>query len=120
MKSVGLCLSIVFAATAAVVLLASTSGMAALQQPSTSARWITAWGTSQQGLGTTAVTDATVRVIARVTIPGEAVRLRIDNTFGTTPLVIGKAFVGQRIQGPALAAGSNRQVAFDKSARVTV
>ena len=120
MKSVGLCLSIVFAATAAVVLLASTSGMVALQQPSTSARWITAWGTSQQGLGTTAVTNATVRMIARVTIPGEAVRLRIDNTFGTTPLVIGKAFVGQRIQGPALAAGSNRQVAFDKSARVTV
>jgi hypothetical protein len=59
-------------------------------------------------------------MIARATIPGEAVRIRLDNTFGTAPLVIGKASVGQRIQGAALAAGSNRQVVFDKSASTTV
>jgi lysophospholipase L1-like esterase len=107
-------------AKAAGVALLSGSAIVALQQPQTSARWITAWGTSQQALGTTAVTNATVRMIARVTIPGEAVRVRLDNTFGTAPLVIGKAYVGQRIQGATLAAGSNRQVVFNKSASTTI
>ena len=100
--------------------LVSGSAIVALQQPPASARWITAWGTSQQALGATAVTNATVRMIARVTIPGEAVRVRVDNTFGTAPLVIGHAYVGQRIQGAALAAGSNRQIVFNKSASTTI
>jgi lysophospholipase L1-like esterase len=96
------------------------SGIVALQRPTTPAGWITAWGTSQQGLGMNEVTNATVRVIARVTISGESVRIRLDNTFGTAPLSIGKAYVGQRIQGATLAAGSNRQVFFNKSASVRV
>ena len=36
---------------------------------------------------TTRLSNATVRMIARVTIAGEAVRIRLDNTFGTAPLV---------------------------------
>ena len=96
------------------------SGTGALQQAPASARWMTAWSASQNGLGMSSVTNATVRMIARVTVSGEAVRIRIDNTFGTSPLAIGKAYVGQRIQGATLAAGSNRPVLFNKSARVTV
>ena len=96
------------------------SGMAALQQPPISAKWITAWGASQNGLGMNSVTNATVRLIARVTLSGEAVRVRLDNTFGTSPLVIGKAYVGVRIQGATLATDSNRQAFFNKSASVTV
>ena len=65
-----------------------------------------------------AVSNTTVRMIARVTISGDAVRIRLDNTFGGAPLSIGKAYVGQRIQGAALAPGSNRQVSFNKSAHV--
>jgi lysophospholipase L1-like esterase len=110
-------------ATVAGVLLLTVSGMRAFQQPpapTPSARWITAWSTSQQTLGTTVVTNATVRMIARVTIPGEAVRIRLDNTFGTSALAIGRAYVGQRIQGAALATGSNRQIVFNKSASTTV
>jgi lysophospholipase L1-like esterase len=94
------------------------SGAAAQQRPSD--RWITAWGTSQQGLGTTAVSNATVRMIARVTIGGDAVRIRLDNAYGTTPLTIGAAFVGHRVQGAALAAGSNRPVRFNQAKGVTI
>ena len=96
------------------------SAIAALQQAPASERWITAWGTSQQGLGGNAVTNSTVRMIARVTISGAAVRIRLDNTFGTTPLSIARAYVGIRIQGAALAEGSNRQVSFSNSARVVI
>ena len=96
------------------------SGIVARQQPPASERWITAWGTSQNGPGMNAVSNTTVRMIARVTISGDAVRIRLDNTFGGAPLSIGKAYVGQRIQGAALAPGSNRQVSFNKSARVII
>ncbi len=94
------------------------TGTAAQQQRP--ARWITAWGTSQQALGATGLSNATVRMIARVTIAGEAVRIRLDNAYGASPLSVGKASVGLRIQGAALATNSNRQVFFDKSAHVTV
>jgi len=102
----------------AVVLFQLPLGAAAQQR--TSDRWITAWGSSQNGLGMTAVTNATVRMIARVTIGGDAVRIRLDNTYGTTPLTIGSAYVGQCVQGAALAAGSNRQVRFNQSRTVTI
>ena len=96
------------------------TGLAAPQQPSSSARWITAWGTSQQNLASTTMTNATVRMVARTTIAGEAVRVRLDNTFGTTPLAIGKAYVGTPIRGAALAAGSNRQLFFNGAADVRI
>jgi lysophospholipase L1-like esterase len=82
--------------------------------------WTTAWGTSQQGLGMTPVSNATVRMIARVTTAGEAVRIRLDNTFGTSPLRIGAATVGERIQAAALAKGSNRRVTFHGDPTVTI
>src|SRR4030081_3652998 len=100
-------------------LLASGTIARGTQRPS-SATWITAWGSSQQGLGMATMTNATVRMVARVTIRGEAVRIRLDNTFGTSPLAIGSLYVGQRVQGPALAAGSNRQAFFNRSGRVNI
>jgi lysophospholipase L1-like esterase len=84
------------------------------------ARWITAWGTSQQGLGTTPISNATVRMLARVTVAGEAVRIRLDNTFGTSAVSIGKVYIGPRIQGAAIAEGANKQVFFGQSATVTI
>jgi lysophospholipase L1-like esterase len=84
-------------------------------------RWITAWGASQQPNTTpVVVNNATVRVIARVTIPGDAVSFRLDNTFGATPVTIGSAFVGPRIQGARLAVGLNRQATFAGSPSVTI
>jgi lysophospholipase L1-like esterase len=102
---------------ACAVTLLLVTGTAAQQQR---ARWVTAWGTSQQALGATGVSNATVRMIARVTIAGEAVRIRLDNAYGASPLSVGKAYVGLRIQGAALATNSNRQVFFNASAQVTV
>jgi lysophospholipase L1-like esterase len=82
--------------------------------------WVTAWGTSQQTLGEARVTNATVRMIARVTVPGTGLRIRLDNTFGDQPLAIGRAMVGLRIQGAALAAGSNRPLTFSGMPSTTV
>ena len=56
--------------------------------------FVTAWATSQQGLGQAKISNATVRMIARVTLAGDSVRVRLDNTFGTAPVTFGKATVG--------------------------
>jgi lysophospholipase L1-like esterase len=108
------------ATTSAVLATVFVAGAAALQQRSSEARWITGWGASQQALGATAITNATVRMIARVTIGGEAVRIRLANTFGTAPLTIRRVYVGQRMQGAAIIPGSNRQVLFKGSETVSI
>src|SRR5206468_5863563 len=82
--------------------------------------WVTAWGASQQGLGEAKITNATVRMIARVTIPGDSSRIRLDNTFGTAPVTFGGVTVGPRIQGPAVAAGLNKPVTFGGKTSVTI
>lgn len=112
-------LSSPWAITLLAVLTSGGLGMATQQLPS-GARWFTAWSTAQNGLGDKTITNVTVRLVARVTIPGEAVRIRLDNTYGTSPVSIGKAFVGWRLQGASIIPGSNRQLLFNKSVSVTI
>jgi lysophospholipase L1-like esterase len=82
--------------------------------------WATAWATSQQGLGPAKISNASVRMIARVTVPGESVRVRLDNTFGTAPVVFGKATIGLRVRGPAVAAGLVKPLTFEGKDSVTI
>ena len=82
--------------------------------------WVTAWGTSQQALGEAKISNATVRMIARLTIPGDSIRIRLDNTFGSVPVTFGRVTIGPRIQGPAVAAGLNKPVTFGEKSSVTI
>ena len=107
------------AAGLAVLLGMMWAGLPASAQQS-AGRWVTAWSTSQQVLGEDRISNATVRMIARVTIPGDAVRIRLDNAYGTEPVSIGRAFVGQRVRGAALAAGSNRPVTFGGASEAVI
>ncbi len=95
-------------------------GLSAAAEQTAGAQWVTAWGTSQHRLGDTALTDATVRLMARVTATGESIRIRLDNTYGTRPLVVGAVAVGEPMRGATLAPGSSRPVRFDGATRVTV
>jgi lysophospholipase L1-like esterase len=104
--------------------LAATAGLGLLGFPvfaqSSNAEWVTAWGTSQQGPGQTMINRATVRMIARVTLGGDSLRIRLDNTFGTQPVTFGSASIGPRIQGPAIAAGLNKPLTFGGKPGVTI
>jgi lysophospholipase L1-like esterase len=82
--------------------------------------WVTAWATSQQGPSPAKISNATVRMIARVTVPGDSVRVRLDNTFGTAPVVFGKATIGLRVRGPAVAVGLVKPLTFGGKDAVTV
>ena len=65
--------------------------------------WVTSWGTSQQGLSETKISNATARLIARVTLPGDAVRIRLDNSFGRNPVTFSRATLAPRVRGAAVA-----------------
>ncbi|MEO2198968.1 MAG: SGNH/GDSL hydrolase family protein, partial [bacterium] len=103
-----------FASTALALLLAVS--LAAVERQTPSPRWITAWATSQQGLGLGAdqggVTNTTVRLIARVTAGGDSVRIRLDNGYGVEPLRIGSASIGHRMRGAALVPGTLHPLRF--------
>ena len=76
------------------------------------ATWSGTWGTGPAGSGGPApqFEDQTLRQIVHTSAGGERVRLRISNTFGSSPLLIGSAHValrGSRLEhrrrhGPAL------------------
>lgn len=85
-------------------------------------RWVTAWGSSMQGLAPAiqTVSNATVQMIARSSIAGTAVRVKLENTFGLEPLTIGEAAVGLRNRGASLVAGSNQRLTFSGSPSVTI
>src|SRR6478672_10054066 len=108
------------AAGVTTAILLATAPVVLGQRTGSEPKWVTAWGTSQQAVGDTAITNATVRMIARVAIPGERIRIRLDNAYNTTPVTIGRAAVGYRVQGAAVAAGSSRAVTFSGSPSVSI
>jgi lysophospholipase L1-like esterase len=107
-------------AVAAAFLLVSAALLSTAATARDASGWVTAWATSQQGLGPAKISNATVRLIARITIPGDSVRVRLDNTFGTAPVTFGKATVGLRVRGAAVAVGLVRPLTFGGKGTVTI
>ena len=95
-------------------------GLSAAAEQIAEAHWVTAWGTSQQALADTALTDVTVRLMARVTATGESIRIRLDNTYGARSLVVGSAAIGESMRGAILTPGSSRVILFDGAPQVTI
>jgi len=79
------------------------------------------WSASLEGVHGVAP-DATVRQIARVSVPAAGLRVRLGNPFGTAPVVIREAWLGRPIApGSArLVPGSNRRVTFHGARTVTI
>ncbi|BCL32597.1 GDSL-type esterase/lipase family protein [Streptomyces aurantiacus] len=82
--------------------------------------WFTSWAQSQQELAPTPLRDQSVRMITHLSQGGGALRVRIQNTFGTTPLTVDAATVGRSGQGGAAIEGDIRTVTFDGRPEVVV
>jgi lysophospholipase L1-like esterase len=78
--------------------------------------WCATWGTAPAGPPPAASTmnfsDQTLRLIARASIGGRSVRVRISNEMGNVALRIGAAQVALRASGAATVAGSGRELRF--------
>ncbi|WP_338771687.1 SGNH/GDSL hydrolase family protein [Massilia sp. METH4] len=89
------------AAFAAGLLLAATAGAAdANANANGNWHWVASWGSAQMipegqnELPQEHWRDSTLRQVVRVALGGEKLRVRISNTFGTTPMVVEAAGIG--------------------------
>lgn len=92
--------------------------------PATASHWVSSWGaattsafpssynTDPATRSNTAGVERSFRLIARTTLGGSAVRIRLTNVFGQTPLSIGAARVALRDSGAAVVPGSAVPVTF--------
>lgn len=79
------------------------------------------WSASLEGVHGVSP-DATIRQIARVSVPGADIRVRFGNPFGTTPVVIREAWLGRPVApgAPKLVNGTNKRLTFHGARSVTL
>lgn len=82
--------------------------------------WFTSWAASQQNLAPTPLRDQSVRMITHLSQGGDAVRIRVQNTFGEAPLTVDAATVAHSDGEDAATEGRPRAVTFDGRRRVVV
>jgi lysophospholipase L1-like esterase len=93
-------------------------------------RWVGTWAAAMhapsEGLGEAFPSQffefdkQTVRQIVRTSIGGDQVRVRLANTFGDVPLVIGAARLALRDSGEHIDPASDRELTFSGSPSITV
>ena len=100
-------------------------------QPARSDHWVATWTTAQlltraaapatppgpsgppsQSIGTRGFNNQTLRMIARVSIGGKRLRIKLANAFGGAPVALGAAHVALRAKGSEIVPGSDRPVTF--------
>lgn len=93
--------------------------------------WVASWTASPMAATPSALagaddfsaagfTDATVRNIVWASVGGRAVRVRLSNRFGTTPVTFDEVDLGLAGSGAALVAGTSRRVTFGGHRSVTL
>lgn len=111
-----------FTALAAAFALTSAAAQAPRQA------WVASWGSSQMALDAqirldpTALTDATVRQVVRLSVGGSALRIRLSNAYGPQPLTVVSVHVALAAAPGSAAIDplSDRAVTFDGQAGVIV
>lgn len=80
--------------------------------------WFTSWAQSQDGRSDAPVSAQSLRMITHLSQGGDAVRVRLQNTFGTGPLTLGHATAG--LSTSAAAVSGVRDLTFAGRRGVTI
>jgi len=90
--------------------------------PAAGPGWTGAWSTAQQRLDGPPVSGRTLRQLVHPTVGGSALRIRVANTFATTPLWLRAVSVGVSLDrsSPALRPGTAHAVTFTGGRRLRV
>jgi len=92
---------------------------AAAENPSQ--HWVATWSTSNAAVPDPATfKNQTLREIVHTSVGGQAVRIRLANTFGTQAVTFDSVYVGLQKSGASLVAGSNHAVTFGGSKSITI
>jgi lysophospholipase L1-like esterase len=112
----------------------SRSSAAANVNSSTAAghnHWVSTWAASPMAatpsplasagdLSVAGFKDQTIRDVVWASAGGQTARIRLSNVFGTRPVTFSQLDIGVSAGGAAVAAGTNRPVAFAGRAAVTI
>jgi lysophospholipase L1-like esterase len=98
---------------------------AVVRVPTHSGHWVTAWAAAPQAavpanLSAHGFADQTLRQVVFSSAGGSFARIRLTNTFGTRPLMVGRASVAIQGAGARLSAGTLRPVTFSGRPSVVV
>ncbi len=88
----------------------STTTFAAAPQPAPTPQSVAARGVSHQ----------TIRMIARTSLPGRRLRVRLSNAFGSEPVVVSAAHIALRAKGSEIVPGSDRALLFSGQPQCTI
>src|SRR5258706_6057948 len=73
--------------------------------------WVGTWAAAPAPAeGVVGFNNHTLRMMPRLSLGGDTLRVRISNAYGARPLVIGAARIGVRDKGPRIVPGSNRKL----------
>jgi lysophospholipase L1-like esterase len=84
------------------------------------AHWVGTWTTTPAPVEGVALGNQTLRMIARVSIGGPSVRVRLSNAYGLRKLALGAAHVGLRSEGAGIVPGSARPLTFNGAPSTTI
>src|ERR1051326_2472485 len=109
----------------AAVLLAGLilTGITGTARGAESPHWIGTWAAAPQNFISahpTIYQDQTLRLIVHTSAGGKKVRIRISNTYGDQPLVIGSAHAARRAAGADIDSKSDRALTFGGKQSVTI
>jgi lysophospholipase L1-like esterase len=87
--------------------------------------WVATWGAPPMPPGSAflaprAFEDQTIRHVVHVSVGGRRVRVRLSNTFGAAPLLIGSAHVALHGDGASIVPGSDRTLTFSGQPSITI
>jgi lysophospholipase L1-like esterase len=105
------------------ILLLPVLGVLGSGHPAITQHWIGTWATAAQPfMPATLQTfrNQTLRLIVHTSAGGTKVRIRISNTFGDHPLVIGSAHIARRATGADIDPASDRALAFHRHGSITI
>ena len=111
-------------AVCAVLLLLSAQAIAAGPDDDRgSARWIGTWATAAQPFlpgSLETYHNQTLRLIVHTSAGGKKVRIKVSNTYGDRPLLIGGAHIARRTARAEIDPHSDRALKFHRKATVTI
>jgi hypothetical protein len=84
-------------------------------------RWVGTWSASPQAADAPIqINGQTVRQVVHTSVGGEAVRIRLSNAYGVTPLVVGSAHVALSAGGASIFGQTDRVLTFNGSRGIAI
>ena len=83
-------------------------------------RWVGTWTTTLAPIEGIALDNQTIRMIARVSIGGRRLRVRLSNAYGSRKLPIGGARVALLAEGAGIVPDSDRRLTFNGEPSTTI